>query len=258
MLSITPTKLNDYLTCPLKFKYRYIEKSGGIASTAAFSFGNSVHRVLQQFHNQKSDDPTSLLEVSTNAEKLLKRFWEKNAYENDEEESSYFIKGCRALENYCEAAGKERTETLGTEVYMSFVIDFKGLKIRLGCKADRLALHQDQMLEIIDYKTNRSGQLPTAESLENHLPTFIYFVLARLTYPQYPNIKFTFLNVLSMSKVSVCYEKSLVDENKRALWECLKTLAAENYAPRVSEACSWCDFQDDCPATSRIVDFRQV
>lgn len=258
MLSITPTKLNDYLTCPLKFKYRHIEKSGGIASSSAFSFGNSVHRALQEFHNQKLSNPKPPSEGLTDTEKLLKRFWEKNAYKNDEEESSYFIKGCRVLENYWEAADKEQAETLGTEVYMSFVIDFKGLKIRLGCKADRLALHRDQMLEIIDYKTNRSGQVPSAESLERHLPTFIYYVLTRLTYPQYPNIKVTFLNVLSMTKVSIRYEKRLVDENKRALWECLKAVAARSYIPRTSEACSWCDFQEDCPSTNKIMDFRKV
>lgn len=253
MLSITPTKLSDYLICPLKFKLRHVDKSGGFSSSAAFSFGTSMHRVLQELHSGEI-----LSAPPTEPEKLLARFWDKTAYSNGEEESGYFVKGCRALENYCQTVKEIRDETLGTEVYMSFVIDFKGLKIRLGCKADRLALGSDNILEIIDYKTNRSGKVPTIEFLRTDLPTFLYYVLTRLSYPQYPNLRVTFLNVLTMTKVSVEYEKSLVDENKQALWKCLKIIAGGDYPPQMSEACCWCDFQDDCPAASRVVDFQTI
>lgn len=141
---------------------------------------------------------------------------------------------------------------------MSFVIEFKGLKIRLGCKADRLAQHPDKTLEIIDYKTSQSGKIPTPEFVRAGLPTFLYFVLTRISYPQFPNVKFTYLNVMSMAKVTVNYERSLIDENKKALWECLKTIAANKFAPRSSECCAWCDFQDDCPITNRTVDFSAI
>ncbi len=253
MISITPTKLADYLTCPQKYKLRHLEKSGGLPSSPALSFGNTMHQALQAVHTGQN-----IPENAAASTQLLKRFWDKGGYSTREEATEYFNRGCYSLENYCKAAAGCEAETLGTEVYMSFVVDFRGTKIRLGCKADRLALHPDRTLEIIDYKTNRAGRVPAAESLERHLPTFIYFVLTRLTYPQYPNIKVTFLNVMSMTEVSIRYEKSLVDENKQALWECLKTLAAGSHAPRISEACSWCDFQDNCPATNRVMDFRQV
>lgn len=54
MLSITPTKLSDYLTCPLKYRLKHIEKSGGFSASAAFSFGNSMHRALQEIHREKT------------------------------------------------------------------------------------------------------------------------------------------------------------------------------------------------------------
>ena len=189
---------------------------------------------------------------------MLKRFWEAGAYKDEAEARGYFAKGSRALERYCEMLSKEETETLGTETFMTLVIDLKGLKIRLGCKADRVALHPDRTLEIVDYKTNQSGQVPSEESLERHLPTFLYYVLTRLTYPQYPRVMITFSNVLSLAKTSIRYEKDLVEENKRELWQCLKIIAAGNYAPQMSEECGWCDYRDDCPAAGRIVDFRSI
>ena len=254
MLSVTPTKLGDYLICPHKFNLRHIKKSGAFASSPAFSFGTSMHRALQELHNAKNLLPVSLHE----AEVMLRRFWEKAAYATVEEERNYFTKGCQALQNYCKWASEEASETLGTEVYMSFVIDLKGLKIRLGCKADRIAVDSNQNLEVIDYKTNASGRVPTAEFLHADLATFLYYVLAKLSYPQYPKIKITFLNVLTMGKVSVNYEAGQIEANKKSLWQCLKMLAKDEFTPHASEACSWCDFQDDCPATNKVVDFSMV
>lgn len=253
MLSVTPTKLGDYLICPHKFNLKHIKKSGAFASSPAFSFGTSMHRALEELHSGEYF-PVSLPE----AEKMLRQFWEKAAYANAEEEGNYFDKGCQALLNYCKLAGQEANETLGTEVYMSFVIDLKGLKIRLGCKADRIALHPNQNLEVVDYKTNASGKVPTLEFLQADLATFLYYVLTKLTYPQYPQITITFLNVMTMRKVSVHYGADQIEANKQSLWQCLKTLAGEKFLPRSSEACAWCDFQDACPAANQIIDFSVI
>ena len=167
MLSITPTKLSDYLTCPHKFKLKHVEKQSSFASSAAFSFGTSMHRALQELHN-----PNGLSSDVIDAKQLLGRFWQQSAYQTREEEKAYFVKGCQALENYCETTLERAGRTLGTEVYMSFIVSPKDIKIRLGCKVDRIALCPDETLEIIDYKTNASGAVPTSGFVAGDLPTF--------------------------------------------------------------------------------------
>ena len=252
MLSITPTKLADYLTCPLKFKFRHIDKSGSFIASAAFSFGTSMHKALQELHESRIT-PEDCLEAG----KLLERSWDKSAYKSPEEERNYFAKGCRALETYCRLALGSNERTLGTEVYISYIIRFKDLRFRVGCKVDRIALQPDESLEIIDYKTNRSGKVMTREAARTDLPTFLYYALTRLGYPEYKNIRITYLNVLTMAKVSVKYERAEFDAHKKSLRECLSALAGGEFPPEASEACAWCDYQDECPKFGKEIDFSK-
>lgn len=253
LLSITPSKLSDYLTCAYKFKLKHIEKTGKNSSSNALTFGISIHSALQKIHNANTF-PNNEARVR----EILRQNWNSSAFGTEDEESDYFSKGCTALENYCKAQIVCDEETLGTEVFMSFIVNHNNQKIRLGCKADRLALLPDKTLLIIDYKTNASGKLPTQEFLTGDLSTFLYYVLTRISYPQYPNLKIKFLNVLTMADVVIEYDRAQIDVNKKALWECLKNLPSEEFLPRATEACAWCDFQDQCPLTNKIIDFSSI
>lgn len=253
MLSVTPTKLSDYLICPHKYKLKHINKIENATASAALSFGRTMHRALESLHQSEKE-----LKDFTEVSELLTRYWEVGAYSNAEEDERYFAKGCRALQSYCENFDSRDETTVGTEVYLSYVLKIGELQVRLGCKADRLSARAEEVLEVIDYKTNGSGKVPTLNSLQNDLPTFLYYVLARASYPQYKQICITFLNVLTLEKVSVKYDAAQVAANKQSLLECFKSLTAANFSPVLSEACAWCSFQDDCFAFNKIVDLDSL
>lgn len=252
MLSITPSKIGDYITCPEKFRLRHIEKSGVFTSSAALSFGQTMHAALQQLHKPKEQRP------STSIPQLLERFWDNGAYGNSEEEEKYFTEGLRALQNYSESIAGSRSQTLGTEIYMSRVVVTPTLKIRLGCKADRVSLLEDGTLEIVDYKTGCAGRIQTPEFLLSDLPTFVYYLLAQATYPKHERTQVTYLNVMSMAKSSIRYTPQQVLANKRMLWEAIKSISAREFNPRPTEACAWCDVQDGCKIGSRVLDFATI
>lgn len=253
MLAVTPTKLSDYLACPYKYKLRHIDKSSGAEYSAALSFGQSIHSALQELY-QSDKNLNDFEDVS----KILARHWNRGAYANTEEDEAYFLKGSQALRNYCKAFRSKEEMTIGTEVYMSYILKINDLQARLGCKADRICVHSDEVLEIIDYKTNNSGKVPTMESLLNNLPTFLYYALARITYPEYKRIRISFLNILTLAKVSVEYDAAQVAANKKSLFDCLRNIAASTFTPKPSEACSWCSFQDECSAFNKVVDFANI
>ena len=254
MLSMTPTKLADYLLCPYKYKLKHVERAGSYSGSAALSFGISFHKALQDLHsaNEQLLDPVEISE-------LLERHWDQSGYIDRNEDDSFFARGCQALSNYCRQYPDPNEETIGTEVYMSYILKTGDLQVRLGCKADRVCAHPDGSLEIIDYKTSASGKVSPEESLRSDLPTFLYYALARVNYPEYKQeVQISFLNVLTLSKSIVKYSPEEVATNKQALLTCLQAASADSFTPRPSEACSWCQFQDVCPATNKLVDLSLI
>lgn len=254
MLSVTPTKLSDYLLCPYKYRLRHVDKIADASYSAALTFGQTMHCVLQELHQSSGS-----INEFTDVGELLARHWNSGSYFNAEDDKAYFAKGHQALQKYCRAFKTVNETTIGTEVYLSYILKIGDLQARLGCKADRICINDERALEVIDYKTNASGKVPTPESLQSDLPTFLYYALARIEYPEHKRIQISFLNVLTLAKVSIEYSPAQVAANKQAFFQCLKTIAANKFAPTPSDACSWCSFQDNCAAAaSRIIDFANI
>lgn len=252
MLSLTPTKLRDFLTCPQQYKLRHVDKVCADMNPAALAFGRSLHAALEEFHRgtggSKPADP----------DRLLRRHWEAGAYADERESETHFVKGREALRRYLDSSPTSMVSVLGTEVFMAHVVNIRGLQIRLGCKADRVGLCPDGALEILDYKTNASGKLPTRESLLGDLPTFLYYVLARISYPQHDRVRVSLLNLLTLAKVDVEYPAAQVATNKQSLVTQIRAFASGSFEPRPCEACAWCPVQDHCPLFGQEIDLDSL
>lgn len=250
MISLTPTKLRDYLQCSHAYKLKYVERrqTAGCDS-AAFAFGRSVHRALEHLHRPGTQD-------AQDVECLLRRYWE-NVYPDKRESDAYFASASAALRRYAEVYG-DAGETLGCEVFMARVFNSAGVRFRLGCKADRLGVTANGVLEVVDYKTCSSGRVPTTEWLRADPPTFLYHALSRACYPEYERIRIVFLNVLSLARSEFEYDAADVAANKEVIVSCVEQLAAQVYEAQRCEACAWCAVQEHCPLFGGEADFDEV
>jgi putative RecB family exonuclease len=147
---------------------------------------------------------------------------------------------------------------IGTELYLSRVIRLEDVRIRLGCKVDRLELHPDGVLEALDYKTNSNGQVPTPEFLAADLATFIYYVLVRICYPESTCVIVSQLNVLTLAKVEVDYDSTKLATHKKALVRLVRAIESGDFEPRPGGVCSWCRVRNHCPASGADVDLDSL
>jgi RecB family exonuclease len=249
IITITPTKIADYLSCPLKFNLKNKQGKSSFTPSPQSAFGTSVHKALEKIY--KSPGKRDVGET-------LRQIWNPSDFFGSKESDRYFEKAKLALENYENKFIKPvlpRENTIDTEVFLTFLV--RKANIRLTAKIDRLA-ESNGLLQVIDYKTGNKGMVPTEDSLKTDLPTFLYFLLAQKSYEHYQRIRMTYVNVESGNSSSVEYTTAEIQRNKSELWRVIQKIVRSEFPVKPSEACAWCEFRDECPATSRVLDFDDV
>jgi putative RecB family exonuclease len=177
--TLSPTRISTYLECAIKYRYIYIDKIGRFYTRAQsyFSFGSSLHHVLQSYHEQGAEQtPEQLVEE-------LGQRWIAAGYQSAEQEQAHRAAGEQIVQSY-HAAHQERiaaqTETLHTEKTISCDMG----RFRLSGRVDRIDRHADGRLEIIDYKSGRLSVTP--EEVANDLAMSIYQLILTRLHPDNP------------------------------------------------------------------------
>lgn len=177
------SQLKDFETCPLKYKYQYYLKLP-VSGSQYLSFGNSIHKVLEEYLLQFKDSnifsqqdlfgknkKTPILPDF----KILEKLYEKNFidewYENKNQKAEYYKLGINMLRHFYQ----ESQINLPKPKYIeqSFVLFFD--KFRLVGRIDR-ADSQDDGLIIYDYKT---GKTPNRSEKKDLDQLYIYQIAAQ-------------------------------------------------------------------------------
>jgi len=234
---LSPTRICTYLECPRKYRYIYIDKLPRyFGARAYFSFGSSLHRALQEYHEAGGAQ-------TQNAEALISRLeqnWIGAGYESAEDERARLLQGREILAAYHESAATQEGVTLYTEKLLRIDMGDYALTGRI----DRLDSLPDGGLEVIDYKSGE--RLPTSEEVADDLPLAIYQLLCVRTF-ECPRVKASIYHLRTGSKVSTvrtAQEVEPVAEGIHALYARMR--AEERYDPIVGDHCSHCDFLDRC------------
>src|SRR5665647_2390263 len=153
---LSPSRANDYLQCPLLFRFRVVDRLPEPPSAAAVR-GTLVHSVLERLFDAPAGSRT--LEA---ARALLDPCWEQMLAERPE--------CAEVLED------PNRLEPADRELVVSVELD-DGLQLR-GI-VDRVDVAPDGAIRVVDYKTGRSPK-PGFESGALFQMRFYALVLSRL------------------------------------------------------------------------------
>lgn len=262
-LKLTPSRMRDYLICPRKFEQQYLVPAQGKAATstvrtesALMSLGSSLHAVLDELHKPGQGSQVEPIDISSQeVDRLLSRHWHKEGYANPHEEEAAWEQALSILRYYCRSKHVPQGEVLATEAYLSCLTTIRGYTVELSCRADRIELHSDGTLEIIDYKVSAKNDVPSVSTLADDLPTFLYFLLAwhyHRADERVRNVRFSLLNLISLEKSAVQYDQHQVVHHRDALGEVVVAALSGPMEPRVNAGCAWCPVHDGCPAWAEL------
>lgn len=233
MIALSWSRLSDYNQCPLKFRFKYIDKNAKFKEDESASphlvRGSNVHKALENYVVQKtSDQPvkiTSLPEVEQTkpfADRLLANY-------------STVIPETQIAIN----KNWERVEWFARDAYYRAIFDL------IAIRPDHIAVIDWKTGKIRDYDGGPSGkgQLHLAGGIALHL------------WPAVPKISTAYVYVDHKQTLAKEFSQ---EQDRQALREHFdaeheKVNSDKEFKPTVNEFCKWCPAtRDMCPYSRKL------
>ncbi|GAA5003361.1 RecB family exonuclease [Actinopolymorpha pittospori] len=252
---LSPSRASDFLTCPLRYRFRVIDRIPEQPSREAVR-GTVVHAVLERLYDLPSDGRTieqavTLLEprwqALVEAEPDLATLFGAEDGTFQPERLEEFLAGARLLlDRYFTLEDPTRLEPAEREMYVECELE-SGLRLR--GYIDRLDVAPDGALRVVDYKT---GRAPGAgyEQRAMFQMRFYALMLWRLRGVVPRLLQLVYLGSGDLLRYAPDEADLRATERKlQALWAAIER-AYETGEWRASPGplCDWCDHKVRCPA----------
>lgn len=248
------SQLSMYEECPLKYKLCYLDKIKRDIEGVEGFLGIMVHESLRKCYNDirltKLDTLDELLAYYDN-------LWQQNWHDTivitkkGLTPEHYRTLGRKMIETYYRHyAPFDLDITIGTERRIVFSLDDSS-KYQFVGLIDRLSLTADGVYQIHDYKT--SAYLPSQEEADNDRQLALYQIGIHKKWPDIKEIKLVW-HYLAFDRELVSSRSeeritNLIGETIRLIDE---IEASEEFQPKESGACEWCEYPDLCPIRKHV------
>jgi putative RecB family exonuclease len=246
--SLSPSRAADFMTCPLLYRFRVIDRLPEPPSSAA-ARGTLVHAVLERLFDEPAPGRTPAV-----ARSLVLPQWERLAEAEPELTSLFADEDQRAvwldeasvmLDRYFTLEDPTRLEPAHREMSVRTVLE-SGLTLR--GYIDRLDVARSGEVRVVDYKT---GTAPREEYEARALFQMKFYALVvwRTTGSIPRQLQLIYLGNGEIMRCAPDEADLLATERKiNALWQAIeRARATEDWRPRKSRLCDWCAHQALCP-----------
>lgn len=252
--ALSPSRANDFMQCPLLFRFRVVDRLPEPPSSAA-ARGTLVHAVLERLYDAPLGERTREAALE-----LLPGEWER-LMEAEPRYAQLFAPGGDAdgvtADRWLDGAGRllgtyftledpNRLQPEARELRVETQLD--GGPLLRGI-VDRLDVAPDGALRVVDYKTGRSPR-PGFEAGALFQMRFYGLVLWRERGVLPKMLQLVYLGDGQVLRAEPRERELEITETKvRALWSAIEKAARDDdWQPRQSKLCAWCAHQALCPA----------
>ncbi|MDX5318715.1 MAG: PD-(D/E)XK nuclease family protein [Actinomycetes bacterium] len=247
--AMSPSRVKDFQQCPLKFRYRTVDRLPEPPSSAALR-GTLVHAVLERLYDLpaagRTEDAAHAL-VDPQWAALVARDPDLlRLFSSQEDLASWLAQGRALVSNYFRMENPRRLEPAARERLVEVEI---GDGILLRGYIDRVDRAATGAIRLVDYKTGKSpSERFSAEALFQM--RFYALMIWRLEGTPPARLQLVYLGdgrTLTLDphpEDLISFEAELT-----GLWERIEASARTGDFPaRRSALCPWCSFQPLCPA----------
>jgi len=252
MTTYSHSKLSTFEQCPLKFKFRYIEKiKPDIENTIEGFLGTKVHEALEWVYSEILKDKAREFTL----DEVIKYYaisWNQD-YTNEikivKQEltaEDYFNRGIKFLIDYYTTHSPFKDSTIDIEKRIYLDLE-DGNKI-IGF-IDRLVHNKEtNIFEIHDYKT--SGFLKSQEELDKDRQLALYSIAIKELFEEAEEVHLVWHFLDFNKKIVSKRTDEQLEQLKQEILQLIKKIeSTTEFPPCPSNLCSWCEFQSHCSLT---------
>jgi putative RecB family exonuclease len=248
--SLSPSRASDFMSCPLLYRFRVIDRLPETPSIDAVR-GSVVHKVLEHLFDEPAGDRTP-----ARANLLLGPAWEElvarepelaDMFSPDTADLATWLDQCRdLLGRYFGLEDPRCLEPAEREVHVATRL---GSGLVLHGYIDRVDEAPTGELRIVDYKTGKS---PSVQFEAKALFQMRFYALVvwrtRGVIPRM--LQLVYLGNAEVLRYEPDERDLLATERKvEALWDAIQRAhTSGEWRPNKSALCGWCDHQAICPA----------
>ena len=249
--------------CPLRFKYRYIDKiKPEFEKTIEAHLGTAVHNTLEWIYTKVNTDPEWFPKIDEVIEKFTEQ-WQKNSSDEllivkkDLTARDYFNKGIQFLIDYYSKHQPFKDGTIECEKGVLIELDEQG-KYKIQGFIDRLVYNLEKgEYEVHDYKTAKT--LPRQEELDKDRQLALYAIAVKNLYGQDKEVTLVW-HFLAHNKIitSKRTNEQLVELKKHAIELIKKIESTTEFPAKRSILCDWCEFKGKCTSSELKENFPNI
>ena len=262
------SRIGSFEQCPMKYKFRYIDKlKPEIPTTIEAFLGSRVHDTLQKLYQEKGKGKVMSLE------RLLHYFnwiWDKKwedailIVKEDKTQDDYRREGERQLGVYYEAHEPfDEGKILGLETWERLPLDegdkrdeegkakagagdTKKPKFSFHIRIDRLMDAGNGLYEVHDYKCG--ARMDTQEKLDEDRQLAMYSLWVRERHADCRDVRLVWHFTAHGKEMDSWRTEEQLAELKAEILSQIKAIeAAKEFPANVTRLCDWCEYKTICP-----------
>lgn len=243
-LRLDPHGVDDYLTCPLKYRFSHIIRIP-VLRHHAVAYGTALHKAVETFFQQQMAGHT-LTEAELLA--VFEAHWSEEGFLTKAHEELRWQQGQEALRRFhAQQLQAPETPTL-IEAKFAFPLD----DLLVVGRWDRVDRHGNDAV-IIDYKSSNVQDQATADRRTRQSSQLLLYALAWQTLHSQPpsSVELRFLE--SGLVGSAQFDEDDFDHARSLLRQVAQGIKARDFHAQPDEFnCRWCAYQAICPHAFKV------
>jgi len=244
--SLSPSRVESFLSCPLAFRFSSIEKLPD-PSTVATTRGSLVHRALELLFLEPAParTPEALdrcVDAAIDEYRVHDDFTTLGL--DDDAAAQFFAESRELAANYLRMEDPRTVRDIGLELRLEAPVG----DLTLRGIIDRLDLDADGELVVVDYKTGRAPS-PGWERKSMSGIHFYAFLCESVFGRRPAEIRLMYLKSGETIRTAPTAQSTrFMTTRTNAVWKAVATACErDDFRPRQSTLCNYCAYQRWCP-----------